>query len=365
MTSPTDQLIDDVDAGLLQDIAAHQSPWLSITLPTHRSGPEARSSATVLRQLVGEARTLLADLPDGAALLEPIEPLIEDVSFWDRQGDGLALFSADGAFHAVRASVDLPPEVSVGAARLRPLLSAQDHLGPFRILCLSRGAVRLLESTGSEVTELDLGGIPSSEEELTSDRDHQKHLQQAPQGGGEVSFHGHGGDGAAVRNLNEKFFRIVAHDLSERLANEPEAPRVLPAVEETFPVFRDIWQDRSLHDEPITGNADQTPAAELRDQARELLLAARQRDDEELIESVGARRGTGLLAEGVRDTRAAAMDGRVEVLMVAADEQQVNPQAVADPVDHAITAALRTGAAVRGVPGDLHPRDGVLALLRY
>jgi hypothetical protein len=80
----------------------HNGPCISMFLPTHRAGTETHRDPLRLRNHIraAENRLLLDHLRTTQVehLLQPIQALLEDESFWLHPGDGLALFRSPDTF---------------------------------------------------------------------------------------------------------------------------------------------------------------------------------------------------------------------------------------------------------------------------
>lgn len=349
---------------LLREIAEEEGQSISMTLPTHRSGAETTTGPVILRQLI----TTVGKNDDGTELdqlLRPLRALVDDRAFWQQQNLGLVLISSPGGLRAMSVPHELPAEVSVGAPRLRPAIGFASGAEPFHLLALSTNKLRLFAANATSIEQLELTDIPESVDELPEDRDPQKQLQQAPQGGGEVSFHGHGAAAEADNARTDRFFRVVAQGL-DRLLGADAPAMVLACVDANFAHFRNVAGRLTIVGEHISGNADRTPVHELHTEARAIMRRYRTAADTELVESFGDRVGTGLASTELRAILRAADDGRVQTLLVS-QVAAVSSNAVLrnDPVDQAISAVLRTGGTVRALPEGLQAEHGIAAIFRY
>lgn len=352
----------------VHEIASNAEPWLSVLLPTARSGPETQASRTALRNLI----TLAGEGPAGtaaAAILEEVAPLSDATTFWQHQDLGLAIYANGREVHLLSTPHALSPEVAWGTPRTRPVIEAATQtsdVGPYAVVLVGRDRVQLFAGDASGLTELDHGPVPAREDDLASDRDHQQSLQQAPQGGGEMSFHSHGADRPAARIQVERFIRAVADGLGRHPRIAAVDTVLLAGVEETTSFLRGIWQDQRVLDATIPGVVDRTSAHDLHDSAVELLRerGAVRRGD--LTESFRARQGTGLAITALPEILEAAATGRIEALFVSGDQPSVESRDVSeDPVDRAVSAGLAQGGSILPVSEGLDAPEGCAALLRY
>ncbi len=128
------------------------------------------------------------------------------------------------------------------------------------------------------------------------------------------------------------------------LASET-APLVLATVEQEAGLFRQMTSYRHLTQGVVVGNPDRLRPDELHDRAWTIVTHERSADD-----LVVVARCQALLADGraLADPEAvlgAATDGRVRLLLVAADTPPT-----AETVEEAVGETLRHGGEVRSVP---------------
>ena len=357
--------VDALPANDLRRMAAADEPWVSLLLPTARSGPQARAAATVLANLVAAARDRVSAHGVDPAVLEPAQALVEDVRAWDEQAEGLAVYLRPGEHRTYRLPEPLHPELAVGPPRLRPLVPLVDTGEEFYVLALAAGATTLHRGTRHKLTRVETDRIPASVGDLSSDRDHQTQLQHAPQGGGEATFHGHGADGSHESARLDRFLRHVARGLEEVLPSGSTAPVVLAGVSRVTARFATLSGRTDLVDTTVRGSAESMPEHELHAAAWAAVESARGVSEEER-ELWSRLVATGAAPTRLRDVVDAAEVGRVDTLLVAPPEPGAAGQTriVEDDVDVAIAHALRSGAEVRPLPHDLAPAEAV-AILRY
>lgn len=360
-----DPATDPVRPSDLQVLADLDDRCVSLLMRTHRSGPVTRTGGDRLRRLMSLATEHLDT--DTTDLVASVEDLASDDSFWQHQGEGLAVYAAPSGLLRFRLPMPVADEVAVGAARLRPLVPASTSSAVVLVLALSSRRVRLFEATPWTMTEMTLGPIPAGVDELPRDRDLQQSLQSSPQGGGTQNFHGHGGDANAQRAVTERFFRAVAHGLTERIGlNSP--PVVLACVPENRALFESVGGHPMLVADFIPGNADRTPPGLLHRHVEEIaadLVADADHRDRERWASLT---GTGRLLHDVDAVLAAAGEGRVEAVLVSGQPPTHGaPHLVRDPVDLAIGSTLRHGGRVHALPDTpaLASGDGITAALRW
>lgn len=361
-------------------------PWVSVYLPTHRTGPEIEGDPIRLRNLLETAADLLVARGFAAdeigPLLEPGRALVEDDGAWLHQDRGLAFFSCPGRSEIFRLPVAAGPSVVVDdAPQLRPLLDLVDREMTFGILALSRNSVRYLRATPADAQRIALPpGTPSSLEEATRFEDPEKQLQSHATrrvGRGRVvaGFHGHGVPDERDEVRVADFLRRVDRGLAT--VHDRSWPLLLAGVDDITATFRRVTGESNVLDEVLIGNADRVEDRVLHDRALPIISRWRsarvEADAESFLESPE------LQATSVEDVAIDAMRGRVAIAFVPADVHvwgEVGDGGVTttedsipgtrDLLDLIAVAAWQTGATVHVLERTAIPGGGdVAALLRY
>jgi Bacterial archaeo-eukaryotic release factor family 7 len=314
----------------------HNGPCISMFLPTHRSGMETQQDQLRLRNHIraAENRLLLDHLRTTQVehLLQPIQALLEDESFWLHPGDGLALFRSPDTFRTYWLPSSFQEQVVVtDHFYLKPLLPFLSKDERFSILALSQNEVRLLQATHYSIRKVDLPAVVprSLAEALTYDEPENELLPRSSssgvsrgKGGRRATiFHGQGVGIDDARADLLRYVQQVDRGLHELLRDE-KAPLVLACVESLFPLYREVNTYPHLLDQAVPGNPDKLSAETLRRQAWAImepyLLLAREQAAARYREYIE----TGRASHNVREIIAAAFHGQVESLFIAIDQEQ-------------------------------------------
>lgn len=345
---------------LTELIAETEGPWVSLLLPTHRAGAETTGGPILLKNLVREASAALPSDDEREWLDETTTPLLEDWNFWQNQTDGLALFLSGEATHIRHLSISPEPEANVGPLpHLLPLVPVMGQPQHFTILQLSLNQVRVFEVAGEQIEEAELGPVPSSVEDLSTDRDNQTHLQFSAQGGGRINYHGHGTSEANDDARRDRFLRHVARGLEERAASHGRYGTLfIAATQDMAERFARLSGQDHLSERVIAGSADGLTAPQIFERAQDQLAAYAERRRESHQEILGQRNAQGRMEIDPNQILEAARTGRVESLYVG-----VVDDAERDRVNAAIIETLRNSGEVH--PASDSDAQGVRATLRY
>src|SRR5690606_22767807 len=101
------------------DLAAiEQENCVSILMPTHPTGADSRQDPIRLENLLVRAQNLLKDRgmrrPDVEAFLEPAQDRAGQLSFWQHQGCGLAIYLAGGFVKMLRLPETVDESLTIG-----------------------------------------------------------------------------------------------------------------------------------------------------------------------------------------------------------------------------------------------------------
>jgi hypothetical protein len=313
----------DLEAVAGQD---EQGTHVSLFMPTHRSGSELEADPLRWKNLVRGVASVLADRgvrkPDIDELLAPAWTLHGDSSAWEHMSDGLAVFLRPGWTRVFRVPVDVPEVATVGdrfvVGPLLRVISSDDH---FLLLTVSQRKIRLLEGTQQRLDEVEIGDVPTSLRDVIEVSERGSGAEARPLSGGRSGpavFYGGAGDDSFKKDEVHWFLQQVAGGLHDYLGDQ-DVPMVLVGLEPLLGMYRDVNTYRDVMERDVRQNPDQLSAAELHAAAwpivAERLAAARQH----VSERFDALNGTGLASGDLDQVAAAAVAGRVETLLLAAD----------------------------------------------
>jgi hypothetical protein len=338
---------------------------------------------------------------EGAALLAPLHALADDADFWLHALDGLAVFSSPGFFRAMRLQRTVEALAIVADSfHVKPLLRIVQSAGRFQVLALNRRSVRLFEGDRDVLDEIPLAAaVPATIDDALRKETLADESRDVAPGGGEPS--GGAGDrvdtragnksGGVHRSHNdtkdtanlevERFFRAVDRAVIEHHSKPSGLPLVLAALPEYHSPFRTLSHNRQLAEAAIEINPEALTADALRARAWELIRPHYEERLARLVDRFGAANGTGLATDRLQDAAVAAVEGRVDTLLVEASRRvpgNIDPATgkvqhgdlekpgVDDALDDLAERVLRTGGDVVVVPTERMPtKTGLAAIYRY
>lgn len=338
----TQQIISDSDpvhASDLRSIAELEGTVVSMTVPTHRAGPDTVTDRNHLREHI---RNAVEENPEVEPLLEGAQKLYDDEQFWQQQCDALVVYSSEAGTRYFRTPADVQPTYTIGAPNLRPLLriAAADEQG-FIILAVSQNKVRLFEATAYEITEIDLGEIPPNLRDSVHDT---REPQFQHQTGRSAPAHGHD---TGEEDALEGFLKEVGKLVANRYATD-KRPVVVASVAEYAGTLSPELSSINLSDVRLDGNPDELSPRELHDeiwpQLREQLAATH---ISETSDRFGVNEGSDNTTQEISTIVRSAQDARIDTLVLTDDALTGDLGPTLDP---AIVDTLKNGGSISYLP---------------
>jgi hypothetical protein len=338
LTTPSPPSLDQIRALLDTGTAPH----VSVFMPTRRPWNQTRENQLTLTRLLGDVEAVLRRQgPSPGAvqgLLDPARALIDDASFWRTTADGLAFYAA-GSYASTHPLPFAVPEQQFVDRRfhVRPLLRGLTPDGPFYLLALSQGGVRLYRGSRYAFASVPLENVPTTldealqfDEHVRSVTYHTRAAQGATSPGKRAAmYHGHedAGDKAYVKEGIIRFFQPLDTEVRRLLGQHAAPPPlVLAGVATLRGLYRKVNHYPHLTDTDVNGHfVDRSSGTfdvdALHDRAWDVVApryaAAVAQDRQRLAQFAGTERASKSLHAIV----AAAYAHRIDTLFVSAKGQ--------------------------------------------
>lgn len=368
-------------------LAEHEPPCVSLYQPTHRSHPENQQDPIRYRNLLQEMEaSLRKKYPTKKfdVLLARFEALARDEDFWRHRTDALAILASADKFEVFELQRPVAELMVVADSfHLKPLLRIVQSADRYQILCLNREEARLYEGNRDALDPVDLGAMTSTMgaalgEELTP-----SHQTVSSPGGGVGTLamrHGQGSRKDDVDGDRDRFFRAIDRDVLEQHSRPSGLPLMLVALAEHHAPFRAVSHNPYLMAEGLTIHPDALSPEQLRVQAWAQVEPRYLERLAKLVDAYQVAKSRQLGSEDIKEVAAAAVAGRIAVLLVEAGRQEpgriqpdgsVRPGDLADPgtddlLDDLAELTLRGKGDVVVVPAGRMPGStGVAASYRF
>lgn len=312
-----------------------EPPAITIYMPTHRGGAEAKQDPIRLKNAIVEAKQKLVSRGwserDSDALLSSCRNLLDDGSFWLNLADGLVFFLGPKRMRYYRLPFHFDDlTVVADTFFIKPLIQFLNRSGEFYLLALSEQQVRLFRGSGYGIKQLELTGVPRSMEEAFQydepEQQQQWHTQTSRASMAKAAirpavFHGHGGAPDDAKQDRNRFIRLIDRRVN-RILNNKNLPLVLASVDYSLATYQSVNSYPRLLDRHVQGSPDRMDEQELWRRAWRVvepeLLKARSAALERCQEQAYSNRGGSSFERVVPR----AYEGRVDELIVAVDRAQ-------------------------------------------
>jgi len=253
-------------------------PCLSIYLPTVKAGRETRQNPIRLKNLLSDAKARLEEKgmkrTDLESFLKPVQEVLDDKEYWQKQEKGLAVFLTENLLEFFRLPLEFEPRMVLDSRfHVKPLLPLFLENERFYLLALSQKNLRLFTATRFDLVEKQLPDTPSSLDEALRYDDPERHLhyQSGATGskGDGMIFHGHHPENDQVSNL-KRYFHLVSQGLMAAIGDRSD-PLVLAGLDNLHPLFRQVNTYQPLLEEGVYSNADQLDLDQLHQKAWEIV----------------------------------------------------------------------------------------------
>lgn len=370
---------------LLSLLGTFEAPVATITLPTHRKGPEVAQDRIRLKNLVRDAQQALekednADI-DAADILQPAEALIDDDSFWAHQNRGLALFLDRNRSEIVHVPVRLDEFVSVGEdIAVAPFADLLMDDKEYLLLAAAYDDVRLFRGNRFSLQAVHTSDIPGDMQKLLGLTDIEGAVHFHPTGPtptthGEATAKHHSLGPSAQdeqKQLKDQFAADLARSMDKYLAKRNFPPLVLVADDALIGAY-----GASAKQEPLTSTDTRvTPAHLDEDELRALawpLVRESLDAHAEALDRFNAHWKDGASDKAIADPEEileAARHARIETLLIQRQETGFHAFSInggmPEHLDEVARRTVQTGGEICLIPPEQMPSDVVCgAILRF
>lgn len=372
-------------------LAVHQAPCLSLYMPTNQKQPNNIEDKIQYKNLIQQMEKSLNQKYSELEVqqyLEPFNALVNDNTIWEHALEGLAVFGVKGMFRVVGLHKSLEELAIVADSfHTKPLRQYLQSVINYHVLCLTLHDIRLFEGDRHSLTEVELtADIPKTITEALGSELTDSHTTVASYGGsgGESSpmHHGHGGNKEETEKDAERFFRVVANTIYERYTKPSGWPLILAALPEHHNLFQKINKNPLLVSNGIAINPSSVSPDQLAILAWQIMEPEYKLKLDSLVARFEQERANGKGSDDYKEVAVAAVEGRVDTLIVEADriiavrvtntvtgntqKKDLSNPKVDDLLDDMGELVIKMGGHVMVLPSANMPsKTGVAAIFRY
>ncbi|MEE4310255.1 MAG: hypothetical protein V2J62_00170 [candidate division KSB1 bacterium] len=305
----------------------HESPCISIYIPTHRKGSEVEQDPIRLKNMIKEAGRILTEKGfkerEIIEFMNPAVELLGETHFWNYQSDGLTIFLSPEYHKFYRLPISFDERTVIGDRfHIKPLIPLLSDNVQFYALSLNLNDVKLYRGSGYQLDEIESGDILDSIEEVLKFDDPEKQLQfhtgtGARQGKRAAMFHGQGvGGNDKVKKKNIlRFFQAVDKGVRSELGSE-NYPLILAGLDHLNSLYREANSYPHLLDRSVDINPADLPEKELHKKVWAEIEPYFQKDQDDAISQYHQLAKGNKASDNVREIVKAAHHDRIKYLFV-------------------------------------------------
>lgn len=296
----------------------------SILIPTIQSGAETQQNPIRFKNAIRSLEEKLESLDNNEDLLESVKKaaeLIDDYEFWQHQYGGLAMFLSKDVSEYYRLGYEVQDFTYIRKRfYVKPLISHTFENKKFYILSLGKDKADLYLADSNNIQIIDLEDAPASLGDALGHELSEQQLQFHSQGSsGKPMYHAQGAGEDDVKAEIKKYYSLLdEHVVSE--IQKLNAPLVLAGVEYLQPIYKEATKYEHLVDEGVTGSIETYTEDELQQKSWKLVESIVTKQITETVDEFGLKQSQNLASTDISDCLLAAMDGRVETLLLAKNE---------------------------------------------
>jgi hypothetical protein len=380
--------IEAITTSKIRDLLnAQHNPCISIYLPTHPAGKDAKEDAIRYRNLIRLCERQLNERgltgERAQRMLEPALALVNTTAIWNHARSCLAVFIAPDVFNAYILPHECREQAHVGTHfYIKPLIPLLSSDGEFWVLVLSQGRVALYMATLRDLREESLPDAPHRIEDLTKyDQLEGGYVQRHTTARGQAAvYHGQGsfvGKDQRKRMATE-YVKAVRKAVEKKLSTDTR-PLVLVAPEYIQSVYRETSRYPHLLAEGVVVGPDHMEAAQVHEAAWNVARPHFMQRMQDRLDQYVMLLGTGQASDQLEEIVSAAEQGRVDTLFIDPRSQAWGAMDNGRPVVHdkpekgdeeLLDRAARHTLANRGLvfalePDRLSSRGPASAVFRY
>jgi len=304
----------------------HESPCLSLFLPTHSAGQEVLNEEDALalkiqtKEVKLKLQHLRYDEADIKTFIKPLEHLMEDSTFWKHQSEGLAIFLSHSTFKYYTLPINFKPFNYVAHDfYLQPLMPMFAGDRRFFILTLEKQEVKFYERTGYGITEVFIDELtPARLEEVVGYDYKQKNLQYKSNAPGLTTYHGQGEGKDDEKKEVTRYLRAINKGLMKMLHDE-SSPLIIACLDDMFPLYQSVNEYPYLYDEFINCHPSSLDLRDLHEKAWQIMEPYFNRTRDSKLALFNQFDGTSRATTYIEDIIPAALSGKVDTLFLTND----------------------------------------------
>jgi len=320
MHSLKTSIMQTIDLKLLKELTATQRiPCISLYMPTHRVHPANATDPITFKNLYKKTLQYIHNnnLHEHEKLIQPLEKLINDKTFWDHNDEGLAIFASSEGMQILRLPEKVQ-EISCVADSfcVKPLFKLYYENQPYYLLALGLDDVQLYHGDKYQLQKLNIkDNVPTTMKEALGDELTDNHLHASVvQGAG---LHGYMEKSQEEDIDMDRFFRKIDQAILEHYPIPQDIPLVLVALPEHHNHFLRISKHTNLSPIHLQINPQSLSKAVLLEKVQKIFDKILEKRKIELLKRYQLAVPENLSSLDIGDVVRDVIDGKVDIFCFA------------------------------------------------
>lgn len=315
-------IMQSIDLNLLKELTAVKGqPCISLYMETHRQHPESEVDHIAFKKLYRKTMAYIEEhnLTTHQPLLEPLEKLIDDKSFWDNGTEGLALFCSLGETKVLRLPKTVE-EISCVANSfcVKPLFRFINENQGYYLLALGMDSVKLYAGDKYHLEEMDIHNkVPLSMKEALGHELTDNHQHASVVLG--TGLHGYMEKSQEEEIDLDRFFRRVLDAVQEHSPSSRERPLYVATLPEHQKAFQQMNKGQYVQPLSFGANPHALSRDELLHKIQEVIMVNFEERKDMLLEKAQQAAQENLSSLELSDVVRGALDGKIDVLFIEND----------------------------------------------
>jgi len=289
---------------------------VSIYIPTKLTG-DYEANRIYWKNACSEAiKTLEEKGVENTSFMQPAMDLLDTTDFWAHQSVGLAGFYSENhsSYHHLLNKTE-PLTIVGDSFHVSPILQEIINEDRIFILALSQKEVRFFEAVNSGIYPVKISDVVPANMEKALYLDIDGNSLQSHSAGGSAQYHGND-SGQDKENIRLKqYFRAVDDGLMQFIHDE-RVPLVLAAVEEYYPMYKEITNYKYFSEHMITGNPENLSPTDLRKQVDPVFRDIHSKRVHKFVNNYNEKSQESLTIDGMEDATKFAENKNVDSMLV-------------------------------------------------
>lgn len=275
---------------------------ITITMPTHRIGPDYSRDPLELKNLIDQAEKTLYEYIEKRKVWPISENLREAQNSIDHSHnlDSLVLYANEHFSSVIKLPVELPSEVMIGLDfDLRPLYKSRQQNQRYFIITVSKQKIRLIEAFNDKVVdEIETQDFPF-------ERTPQYTVNNRKKKAADIF----------VDNMEKEFYNDADKSFRKYYLENP-LPVILAGDTKSVSYYEQMMDDTCPVIARVAGSFDNTKLHEIVEAVNPALLEYRENKHREYLEAIDKGASAGLLTTGLEEIMQTALDANAAALFL-------------------------------------------------